>query len=102
MGSQRPGAPAQLVCSTVFHQAYYCGDTHPSYISSFTQCHICLFSISEGSAEGLSFQGYCEILEVLLGLEIVLQEFANSDFQKCFRQLYKCQQMCIAVEEQYY
>ena len=44
----------------------------------------------------------CEVLEVLLGVEIVLQEFANSDFQKCFRQLYKCQQMCIAFKEQYF
>lgn len=102
MGSQRPGAPAQLVCSTVSHQVYYCGDSHLSYFSTFTQCYICLFSINEGSAEGLSFQGYCEVLEVLLGLEIVLQELAYHDFQKCFRQLYKCQQMCIAVEEQYF
>jgi len=81
------------------HQAYYCGHSHPSYFSSFTQCHICLFSVNEGSAECLSLQGYCEGLEVLLGLEIVLQEFAKSEFQKCFRQLYKCQQMCIAVEQ---
>jgi hypothetical protein len=44
----------------------------------------------------------CEVLEVLLGLEIVLQEFANSDSQKCFRQLYRCQQKCVAVEEQYF
>jgi len=78
------------------------GDSHPSYFSSFTHCHTCLFSINEVSAEILSLQGYCEVLEVLLGLEIVLQEFANSHFQKCFRQLHKCQQMCMAVEEQYF
>ena len=60
------------------------------------------FSINERLAEGVSLQGYCEVLEVLLGLEIVLQDFANGDFQKCFRQLYKYQQMCIAVEEQYF
>lgn len=100
MGSQRPGAAVQLVCSTVSHQAYYCGDSHPSYFSSFTQCHICLFSINEGSAVGLSLQRYCEGLEVLLGLEIVLREFAKSEFHECFRQLHKCRQMCIAVEEQ--
>jgi hypothetical protein len=99
---QRPGARAQLVCSIMSHQAYYYGDSHPSYFSSFTQCHICLSSVNEGSAEGLSLRGYCEVEEVLLGLEIVLQEFANSDFQKCFRQLYKCQQMCMTVEEPYF
>jgi hypothetical protein len=102
VGSQRPGAPAQLVCSTVSHKACDCGDSHPSYFSNFTHCHICLFSVNEVSAEVLSLQGYCEVLEVLLGVEFVLQEFANSDFQKCFRQLHKCQQMCMAVEEQYF
>jgi hypothetical protein len=84
------------------HVAYYCGDSHPLYLSIFIQCCNCLFPISEESAEGLSLQRYCEVLEVLCGSKIALQEFADTDFQKCFRQLYKCRQMYIAVEEQYF
>lgn len=51
----------------------------PIILCQFHSMSYLSFFCKEGSAEGLSFQRYFE------GLEIVLQEFPKSEFQKCFR-----------------